>query len=53
MYTNRLMPSKKCDILRLRNEGYTQQAIADLVGCHRNTVGRFLRNRSRVEARGG
>ena len=52
MYTNRLTQAKKLMILQLSEEGFTQAWIASEVGCHRNTVGRFLR-RNGIDGREG
>lgn len=44
MKTNRITSRKKALIIELRDQGYTQQSIAEQVGCHRNTVGSVLRS---------
>ncbi|MEZ8233030.1 helix-turn-helix domain-containing protein [Vibrio atlanticus] len=43
MLTNRITRSKREKILTLRDANLTHNAIAERVGCHRNTVGKVLR----------
>lgn len=43
MLTNRITRSKREKIIRLRDANLTHNAIAERVGCHRNTVGKVLR----------
>ncbi|MEZ8196245.1 helix-turn-helix domain-containing protein [Vibrio cortegadensis] len=43
MLTNRITRTKRAEIIKLRDKSWTHQAIADHLGCHRNTVGRVLR----------
>ncbi|MEZ9128841.1 helix-turn-helix domain-containing protein [Vibrio splendidus] len=43
MLTNRITRSKREKILTLRDANLTHNAIAEKVGCHRNTVGKVLR----------
>lgn len=48
MKTNRIRPERAKTIRLMWCEGYTQTAIAAAVGCHRNTVSRFL-NREKLD----
>jgi len=48
MKTNRIRPERAKRIRVMWSEGYTQAAIAATVGCHRNTVSRFL-NREKLD----
>lgn len=43
MLTNRITRSKREKIIKLRDANLTHNAIAARVGCHRNTVGKVLR----------
>ena len=43
MRTNRITRTKREKIIALRDEELTHLAIALEVGCHRNTVGKVLR----------
>lgn len=43
MLTNRITRSKREKIIRLRDANLTHNTIAERVGCHRNTVGKVLR----------
>ena len=43
MLTNRITRTKRRLIIELRDENLTHKAIAEKVGCHRNTIGRVLR----------
>lgn len=43
MLTNRITRTKRQIIINLRDKNLSHQAIAQRVGCHRNTVGRILR----------
>ncbi|MFA0349107.1 helix-turn-helix domain-containing protein [Vibrio sp. 10N.222.55.C6] len=43
MLTNRITRTKREKIIRLRDANLTHNAIAERVGCHRNTVGKVLR----------
>ncbi len=43
MLTNRITRTKRIKIIALRDENLTHSAIAEQVGCHRNTVGKVLR----------
>lgn len=43
MQTNRITRTRRAQIIALRDENLTHLAIAVRVGCHRNTVGRVLR----------
>jgi len=43
MQTNRITRTKREKIISLRDENLTHLAIANEVGCHRNTVGKVLR----------
>lgn len=47
----RLTQSQRQKIKRLRKEGLTNQAIADVVGCGVATVYRVLHNKNRVKAK--
>ncbi|WP_133152939.1 helix-turn-helix domain-containing protein [Vibrio breoganii] len=44
MLTNRITRIKKALIIEFRDQNLTHSAIAERVGCHRNTVGRVLRS---------
>ncbi|WP_198437865.1 helix-turn-helix domain-containing protein [Moritella sp. F3] len=43
MLTNRVTRTKREKIITLRDENLSHAAIAERVGCHRNTVGKVLR----------
>lgn len=43
MLTNRITRTKREKIIVLRDEGLSHITIAERVGCHRNTVGKVLR----------
>lgn len=43
MLTNRITRSKREKIITLRDANLTHNAIAERVGCHRNTVGKVLK----------
>lgn len=43
MQTNRITRIKREKIIALRDENLTHLAIAIEVGCHRNTVGKMLK----------
>lgn len=43
MFTNRITRQKRLQIIALRHKNYTHQHIAEKVGCHRNTVGKILK----------
>lgn len=43
MQTNRITRTKRALIIELRDENLTHVSIAERVGCHRNTVGKVLR----------
>lgn len=43
MLTNRITRTKREKIISLRDKNLSHPAIAELVGCHRNTVGKVLR----------
>ena len=43
MLTNRITRNKREKIITLRDANLTHNAIAERVGCHRNTVGKVLR----------
>lgn len=43
MLTNRITRIKRVQIVALRDENKTHMAIAERVGCHRNTVGKVLK----------
>ncbi|WP_369832188.1 helix-turn-helix domain-containing protein [Moritella sp. Urea-trap-13] len=43
MLTNRITRTKRKKIIELRDENLAHTAIAEQVGCHRNTVGKVLR----------
>lgn len=43
MLTNRITRTKREKIIILRDENLSHIAIAEQVGCHRNTVGKVLR----------
>jgi IS30 family transposase len=43
MQTNRITRTKREKIIILRDECLSHAAIAERVGCHRNTVGKVLR----------
>ena len=43
MLTNRITRTKREKIISLRDRNLSHPAIAELVGCHRNTVGKVLR----------
>jgi IS30 family transposase len=43
MLTNRITRTKRKTIITLRDKNLSHQAIAEHIGCHRNTVGRILR----------
>ena len=47
----RLTQAQRQKIKRLRKEGLTNQAIADVVGCGVATVYRVVHNRNRVKAK--
>lgn len=44
VFTNRISPYQRAEIMRLRNLGYNQTYIGEQIGCHRNTVSRTLRS---------
>lgn len=43
MQTNRITRTKREKIIALRDENLTHAAIAIKVNCHRNTVGKILK----------
>lgn len=43
MLTNRITRTKRKEIIALRDKNLTHTAIAEQVGCHRNTIGKVLR----------
>ncbi|MEZ9595727.1 helix-turn-helix domain-containing protein [Shewanella sp. 10N.261.52.F9] len=43
MQTNRITRTKREKIIALRDANLTHSAIANQIGCHRNTVGKILR----------
>ncbi|MFV8383085.1 hypothetical protein ACNO5E_03170, partial [Vibrio parahaemolyticus] len=43
MLTNRITRTKKALIIELRDKNLSHASIALQVGCHRNTVGKVLR----------
>ncbi|WP_367318005.1 helix-turn-helix domain-containing protein [Pseudoalteromonas sp. KG3] len=43
MQTNRITRTKRKVIIDLRDKNLSHTAIADKVGCHRNTVSRVLK----------
>ena len=49
MQTNRIRPERAKKIIKMWSEGYTQNSIAQAVGCHRNTVNRFLKKQIEMD----
>jgi IS30 family transposase len=43
MLTNRITRVKRIKIIELRDANLSHLAIAEQVGCHRNTVGKVLK----------
>lgn len=50
MKTNRIRPERAMRIRLMWSEGYTQASIAEEIGCHRNTVSRFLKRKKLVDS---
>ncbi|KGJ93332.1 helix-turn-helix domain-containing protein [Colwellia psychrerythraea] len=43
MFTKRITRQKRQQIISLRDKNYAHKYIAEKVGCHRNTVGKILK----------
>jgi len=43
MLTNRITRTKRIKIIALRDANLSHIAIAERIGCHRNTVGKILK----------
>lgn len=43
MFTKRITRQKRQQIISLRDKNYVHQYITEKVGCHRNTVGKILK----------
>ena len=48
MRTNRSTRTKREKIIAVRDEGLTHSSIAEQVSCHRNTVGKILKQEGLV-----
>ncbi len=52
MQTNRIRKGRADQIVKLWREGWTQAYIADQVGCHPNSVYRFIKRNKLKELYG-